>query len=443
MEAKVKLRDFGRFDLAVVGGGSTGVCAAVRAARLGLRVCIIEKSNCFGGVATNGLVNVWHTLYDTQIQEKIIGGITQEIEDILLKEGAAVTVNSASTGILFDPNVMKHTMDALVKGSGIKIFFHTYYLSTVVEENKIKSIIVANKDGMGSISADFYIDSSGDGDICRDVGLEKYTSKAMQPPTPGCFINGNTNTSIRKLITEHGSEFGLDSDWGWGIYVPGLENIFFRADFHLFGKDCSIAQDLTAAEIEGREKIYALMSLIKKYDNPKCRVVATCSHIGIRETAHYKTLFKANERDILLGTRYEDVVMKGSYRVDVHHNEEGAITFKYLDGRRITEYGEPQKKDVGNWREEEGIEGEPATHYEVPFRILVQDKISNLIPVGRMLNADEGAFGALRVMVNLNQLGEAAGAAAYLAIKEGKAVFELSGKDVRNTLINAGVTELI
>jgi hypothetical protein len=60
-----------------------------------------------------------------------------------------------------------------------------------------------------------------------------------------------------------------------------------------------------------------------------------------------------------------------------------------------------------------------------------------------MLNADEGAFGALRVMVNLNQLGEAAGAAAYLAIKEGKAVFELSGKDVRNTLINAGVTELI
>jgi hypothetical protein len=83
MEAKVKLRDFGRFDLAVVGGGSTGVCAAVRAARLGLKVCIIEKSNCFGGVATNGLVNVWHTLYDTKMQKEIIGGITQQIEDIL------------------------------------------------------------------------------------------------------------------------------------------------------------------------------------------------------------------------------------------------------------------------------------------------------------------------------------------------------------------------
>lgn len=94
--------------------------------------------------------------------------------------------------------------------------------------------------------------------------------------------------------------------------------------------------------------------------------------------------------------------MKGSYRVDVHHNDKGAITFKYLDGTRITNFGACGKKDVGNWRDEEGIGGRPATHYEAPFRILVQDKISNLVPVGRMLNADEGAFGAIRVMVNLN-----------------------------------------
>ncbi|MCC5788254.1 MAG: FAD-dependent oxidoreductase [Opitutales bacterium] len=42
-------------DVCVLGGSCTGVFAAVRAARRGLRVAIVEKSNRFGGVATNGL----------------------------------------------------------------------------------------------------------------------------------------------------------------------------------------------------------------------------------------------------------------------------------------------------------------------------------------------------------------------------------------------------
>lgn len=49
--ACIQVKDFGTFDLVVVGGGCTGVFAAIRAARLGLKVAIIERSNCFGGVA--------------------------------------------------------------------------------------------------------------------------------------------------------------------------------------------------------------------------------------------------------------------------------------------------------------------------------------------------------------------------------------------------------
>ena len=43
-------------DICVIGGSCTGVFAAVRAARLGARVIIVEQQGCFGGVATNGLV---------------------------------------------------------------------------------------------------------------------------------------------------------------------------------------------------------------------------------------------------------------------------------------------------------------------------------------------------------------------------------------------------
>ncbi len=62
------------FDICVVGGSCTGVFAAVRAARLGARVAIIENNGFFGGVATASQVNIWHTIFDTSGERQIIGG---------------------------------------------------------------------------------------------------------------------------------------------------------------------------------------------------------------------------------------------------------------------------------------------------------------------------------------------------------------------------------
>lgn len=431
---KLACKDFGTFDLVVVGGGCTGVCAAIRAARLGLKVAIVEKSNCFGGVATNGLVLVWHTLFDTDGKEQIIAGLTDEIEQLLLKNDYAQKENTKSCGIRFDPNAMKWVLDKLVVENNIKVFFHTYFSSVTVKNKKVKNIIVANKDGIGIISADFFIDATGDGDLCREIKLKSYTSVAIQPPTPCCFVNGEVKSDLAKLISKHGAEFGLENDWGWSSKIPGLDGITFRADFHILNKMCNCADDLTAAEIEGRQKIYALVSLLKKYDNPKIGVAALCSQLGVRETVHFETLFKAIEDDLLLGKKYDDAIMRGTYRVDVHHNNGNGITFKYLNGDTETIYGNSGKIVKGNWREEKGITKPIARYYEVPFNLLVQTEISNLIPVGRMLNADEGAFGALRVMVNLNQLGEAAGVAAYLCVNQKKSISDIDSKYVAKTL---------
>jgi len=52
------------YDLCVLGGSCTGLFAAIRAARLGLSVGIVERMGCFGGVATLSLVNVWHSPLD-------------------------------------------------------------------------------------------------------------------------------------------------------------------------------------------------------------------------------------------------------------------------------------------------------------------------------------------------------------------------------------------
>ena len=43
----------------------------------------------------------------------------------------------------------------------------------------------------------------------------------------------------------------------------------------------------------------------------------------------------------------------------------------------------------------------------------------NVLCAGRMLDCDRGAYGAVRVMVNCNQMGEAAGVAAARCVAEG------------------------
>ena len=136
--------------------------------------------------------------------------------------------------------------------------------------------------------------------------------------------------------------------------------------------------------------------------------------------------------------KYDSTVLKGTYRIDRHHQEDNGITFKYLDGTTTSFYGKNDKVVNGNWREELGITGECAKYYSVPFEILVQEKYSNFIAAGRMLNADSAAYGALRVMVNLNQLGEAAGVAAVMSIDSGLAVKELNGVQVKQNLNKGG-----
>ena len=168
------------------------------------------------------------------------------------------------------------------------------------------------------------------------------------------------------------------------------------------------------------------------------RIVAICSHIGTRETVHYKTKFKAEADALLTGRRYEAPVMNGTYRVDIHHSEDMGITFKYLDGREVTHYGKNTRTVESDWRCSKGITGEPAKYYQIPFDILVVKEYDNFIPVGRMINADDGAFGALRVMVNLNQLGEAAGVAAYSCIDKGTSVSLVDPIEITRLLRDGG-----
>lgn len=425
-------------DVFVAGGSCTGVFAAVRAARMGAKVVLVERSNCFGGTATAGLVNIWHSLKDTDYKNQVIAGLTWEVTQRLEKSGAAVVIDDPSIAIRFDPNRLKYELDKLVAEEKITVLLHTVCAGVLCDGDNITAAFIENKDGRTAVKARFFIDATGDGDIMKYLGVPCYRDDVMQPPTPCFLLQGSLEgIDYRKLISQHGSEFGLPDDFGWSEDVPGLNGISLRAEFHIFNVDCSVAKDLTFAEIEGRRKAYAFVELIKKYTDADINIVSHSSLAGIRETTHYTTKTKACGWDMLYGKRYDDAILNGTYRIDMHDTD-GGIKFLYLNGNTVYMKGAQRNPVPGNWRTETNVTSPEAKYYQIPFSVLVQEQYKNVIAAGRMLNADRMAFGALRVMVNLNQLGEAAGVAAVLAINSNGDVRTLSGGEVRKALIKGG-----
>ena len=62
-------------------------------------------------------------------------------------------------------------------------------------------------------------------------------------------------------------------------------------------------------------------------------VGALPARIGVRETENAVCRHRLSEREVLEGSRFDDAIAKGSYRVDIHHPDREGLTFRYLDGR--------------------------------------------------------------------------------------------------------------
>ncbi|GHU69393.1 hypothetical protein FACS1894184_13380 [Clostridia bacterium] len=428
-----------RADLCVIGGSCTGVFASIRAARLGLNVVLIEKQNSFGGVATQGLVTIWHALSDMTGGRQIIAGLTQETLDRLHKRGGYLTRDNRTSYFTLNTEELKIELDELVlEQKRITPLLHASYCAPLLDNGELTGVAVATKSGLRAVLADRFIDATGDGDLLRDINAPCSIPADPQPPSPTMKVFGMESIAgdeLHTLMHNHGSEFGLPPDWGWGSPVPGAPNVTFHADSHVKGFDCSSWDGLTAAELESRRQIRAVLDLVRRYraDVP-VTLLDMAAYLGIRETRHFDCLHHLTEDDLLGGVRFADGIANGTYPVDVHHTDKPGLTFKYLDGssRYVRDGFLPEE---GTWL----APGQRAPdYYQIPYRSLVPVSGGNVICAGRMLDADRNAYGAVRVMVNLNQTGEAAGVAAYLGMNEGKGFESMNEKKLRATLAAGG-----
>ena len=272
-------------------------------------------------------------------------------------------------------------------------------------------MFIENKNGRQAIRAKVFVDATGDGDLARDIGIPFTIREGLQPPTTCADIQGLPE-DIQGLIKTHGKEFGLVKDRGWGTPIPGTKDVRMCALTHVFNTDASDALQLTAAEIEGRRQVRAYMDIARKYGGKsnKPALLDLGSYIGIRETRSFTADYVLTEEDVLSCKRFPDAIANGSYHIDVHDPKTGVFKFK-----------EPR--------------GE---FYQIPLSTMVSRQADNVIMAGRMISTDRSAFGAIRVMVNLNQVGEAAGVTASLAASGEMAVSKVDAASVRDQLSELG-----
>ena len=412
----------GEFDLVVAGGSATGVCAAVTAARSGLKVALVEYNAFYGGTATAALVPVWHSLYSTDGKTKIIGGLTDEIENRLLARGEAELQNpdNPSVGCYMNVAALQIVLDDIVKEAGtITPFLKTHIVGAEVKPDRtLKSAIIEDKSGRRKLNARYFIDATGDADLARRAGFEtwRFKKEDIQGHTLCAIISGEDKIKAKypdfriSDILKPASGAGLKHVYMWEAPIIGCPGLSFIAATRIYACDPSNAEELTDALMEGRRQLKAILDTANRlFPMPigeRLALVALGSDLGIRESCHIKAQYKVTEEDVLQGRHFEDCCLKGSYRVDIHTGR--GIILRYLNG--VEE--EMVVTEDGNTRMLRRTWCDPGEHrptwYEAPLRALMPVGAKNLICAGRMIDCEREAFGALRVMVNCNQMGEAA-----------------------------------
>ena len=208
-------------DLCVCGGSCTGVFAAVAAARQGLRVALVEANGFLGGSATAAFVPVWHSLFSTDGETQIIGGLTAEVLETLYRRGEAVFRARTDPAVYatFSTPALQFALDRVCDAEEprLRLFLHATVTGAVLRApGELSHVLIADKSGSRAIAARFFIDATGDGDLAipahrTDGGAFQFHISSLRAPSKKRRIASaprSKNASLRCFLSLGASPSG-------------------------------------------------------------------------------------------------------------------------------------------------------------------------------------------------------------------------------------------
>lgn len=409
-------------DVLVCGGGPAGIGAALRAARLGASVMIIEALGALGGIATEGMMSHWGGRSSSKVMQEIFDITYERAHEV----GWSHNNDCGKDAIYHD--VQKIVLEEMFVKEGIKILYYTRVCRAVVENGAIVGVIIENKSGRGFVKAKRVVDATGDGDVAASAGVPYFkgreTDGRMQPCTLMFKIGGVDYSRAvfppsfeTKVETEKGELQALAKEllpFPAGhvlLYTQPTPDTVCCNMTNAIEIDGTDAESLTKGMMICRSQIVPIIKFLKEYvpGYENCWLMSSGSLLGIRETRHFQG-HKSIEKDDILEARFHEdwVVRRAWFNFDVHN----------LTGASLDETG-VQK----GWKQK--------SDYTIPYGCLLPVGVENLLLSGRNISGSHMAHSNFRIMSVCIALGEAAGTAAALSVLQNKPLSQLDVKEIQ------------
>lgn len=452
---EVECREEGSYDLIVAGGGISGVCCAIAAARQGLNCLLLEKEGCLGGTAcTAGVMQLlggrWYDPENDRMV-RVVGGLFDEITDELIAMGAAVEPDSVdvhhfnpygwyprmAAGISCEVDTLKWHLERKCMDAGVKLRFYTAIVGAETKNSRVTRLITYDKGGFSSFRAKVFADCTGDGDLAEMAGCPTEKGReedgAMCPATTIFYVDQVDTARYVTYQNEHDSpklveiihELREAGRWPWlfEIFIaietpaPGTFMVNTIRQIDVDGTD---AVSLTNAAMEGRKLAHELLKIMKEYfpGFEKAHLSRIFDHVGIRETRRIMAREPITLENALAGKHYDNCVASTTYNFDLPDPRRPSYDPMMGDAKRPNAAREHVR-------------------IEIPYGALLPQGMENLIVAGRCLGAEREVMGACRVMGPCAGMGQAAGLAASLALEAGS-FGDVPAKRLRDLLRESG-----
>lgn len=420
-------------DVLVIGGGTAGFGAAVAAGRHGLRVTLLESSAKIGGVMAFCPGMPWGGGYP---DDRIIGGLLEELTDRLAgmdppaAEKRSCTLENFGAEIVYDHDIATLTMIDMLEEARVTLRLGASALEPLMHENRIAHVTCYDRNGAFNVSPKLVVDCSGDGDISAKAGVPYSLGDAsgnMMAVTISFHMIG---ADWDKVFAERDPYFEKYAARGVaeGVLHPDLAKLYLMRGFHkgsvfcnsvhVRGVDGTDPVGVSAATQEGRKRCLQLAMFLRDsvpgFEHAHMSMLSPT--VGVRETHKLEGVYRLTGDDLARGMKFKDGIVACDNPIDDVMRSDGDMMHDAAIGK-------------GNY-------------YTIPFRALLPAKIENLMFAGRILSADPVAFASVRGMPQCMAMGQAAGTAAALALRDQCPVQMVPTDDLIASLARQGVNRL-
>ena len=428
--------DVGRLscDVAVVGGGSAGFAAAWSAAKRGADVVLVEREDALGGTSTIGGVSSWEPVCGAR-------GLPELVYERLKKEGKAGVYRFvhhrswpekdgipqfpgalleidrdapyAATlrrhgpgmvdekwfrancrGVIFDPDAMSCLMRKMLDETGrCRVMTGTSFVSAEHEGGRITTLHLS---GGTVLEPKIVVDACGA--VAKSVGCELMESDrpngasliyrvvrfdgapATPNPPPRCWWRENYPSAFCMVLPN--GEIAVNM-------LPTMA-----------GEEvCRLGEPAAYEEARRRVEAHWRWMQTKWPEFSGWRISRISSRLALRETFRVRGDYVLTGDDVRRGVRPADEIASADHALDAHGGE--------------------------------GFGGELKAPYGIPYRCLIAAGMDNFLLAGRIASFDTWAASSCRLSRTMMKLGEAAGAAAAVAVQDGKHIREVKVAEIK------------